>query len=107
MTLDPAPLVPPRSRTQDWRSILQVVFSFLGVVIFLGQGIIMLAMDLFSASTAGQFLGGSAAIPVSGSSGVNTSFGVISIVMALLLIPSGVTAVARTQRARFTCLAKV
>ncbi len=88
MNFNSASLEPPARRARDWRSILQAVLSFLLALVLVGQGFFLLLMGWFGTSSLEM---------IAPTQGVLQIFGFIQIVMGLLVIPSGLTAVYRLK----------
>ena len=88
MTVDPLPEARLDRGAKDWRSILQAVLSLLAAAIMLGQGTITILLGVFNT-----------AIPevMDADPGMRVMLGIVSIVLGLLLTPSGLTAIYRLR----------
>ncbi len=84
MTSDPLPVARPVSNARDWRSVLQAVFSLLAAALTIGQGIITIFLGVFDTPMPGF---------ADIDPGMRVTLGVVSTVLGLLLIPSGLSAI--------------
>jgi len=86
VTSDPLPVARPVSNARDWRSVLQAVFSLLAAALTIGQGIITIFLGVFDTPMPGF---------ADFDPGMRVTLGVVSTVLGLLLIPSGLSAIFR------------
>jgi RsiW-degrading membrane proteinase PrsW (M82 family) len=88
MTVDPLPEALKVRGAKDWRSILQAVMSLTAAAIALGQGIITILLGVFNTAMPGF---------MDTDPGMRITLGIVSGVLGLLLIPSGLSAIYRLR----------
>jgi len=88
VTLDPLPEARLDRGAKDWRSILQAVLSFMAATILLGQGSITILLGVFNTAMPDLMVA---------DLGMRVTLGMVSCVLGLLIIPSGLTAIYRLR----------